>query len=162
MKAKGLVGRQGVQTKAASLGCVCKRSSVQVFLSITKILSEVKCKHPQRVARCPSRKSYTTKAQCFAGPGSAQKPQLGLGLVGLGLAITCSQALVDSLGWAGLGSGLSPGFIMCELPSVGDMEDVDMDVDVDMSVDVDVSVDVDMSVDVDVVNRVRVESGLAW
>jgi len=32
-----------------------------VFLSITKILSEVKCKHPQRVARRPSRKLYTTK-----------------------------------------------------------------------------------------------------
>jgi len=46
--------------------------------------------------------------------------------------------------------------ILCELPGVGDMEDVDVDVDVD------VGVDVDMSVDVDVVNQVRVESGLAW
>jgi len=47
-----------VQTKAASLGCVHKRSSIQVFLSITKMPSAVKCNHPQRVARCPSRKSY--------------------------------------------------------------------------------------------------------
>jgi len=58
---KGLVGRQGVQTKVASPGCVRKRSSVQVFLLITKMLSGVKCKHPQRVARCLSRKLYATK-----------------------------------------------------------------------------------------------------
>jgi len=50
-----------VQTKAASPGCVHKRSSIQVFLSITKIPSEVKCKRPQRVARHLSRKSYATK-----------------------------------------------------------------------------------------------------
>jgi len=61
IRAKGLVGRQGVQTKAASLGCVHKRSSIQVFLSITKIPLGVKCKHLQRVARRPSRKSYATK-----------------------------------------------------------------------------------------------------
>jgi len=59
MKAKGLVGIQGVQTKAASLGCVCKMSSVQVFLSITKIPSTVKCTCPQRVAIRLSKKSYT-------------------------------------------------------------------------------------------------------
>ena len=58
---KGLVGRRGVQMKAASLGCVHKRSSIQVFLSITKMPSGVKCKHPQRVARHPLRKSYATK-----------------------------------------------------------------------------------------------------
>ena len=39
---KGLVGTRGVQTKAASPGCVCNKSSVQVFLSITKMLSAVK------------------------------------------------------------------------------------------------------------------------
>ena len=60
MKVKGLVGTQGVQTNAASPDCVHKRSSVRVFLSMTKILSAVKCKCPQRVARRPSRKSYTT------------------------------------------------------------------------------------------------------
>jgi len=37
-------------------------------------------------------------------------PRLGLSLVGLGLTKTWSWALVDSLGWAGLGSGLSLGF----------------------------------------------------
>jgi len=58
MKAKGLVEVQGVQTKVASLGCVHKISSVRVFLSITKILSTVKCKCPQRVAIRPSKKSY--------------------------------------------------------------------------------------------------------
>jgi len=57
MKAKGLVGMQGVQTKVASPGCVCKRSSVQVFLSVTKMPSTVKCKCPHRVAIQPSRKS---------------------------------------------------------------------------------------------------------
>jgi len=51
---------------------------------------------------------------------------------------------------------VSMSSITCELPGVGDMEDADTDVDVG------VGVDVDMSVDVDVVNRVRVESGLAW
>jgi len=61
IRAKGLVGRQGVQTKVASLGCVHKRSSIRVFLLITKMPSGVKCKHPQRVARCLSRKSYATK-----------------------------------------------------------------------------------------------------
>jgi len=50
-----------VQTKAASPGCVCKRSSVRVFLSITKILSGVKYKRLQRVARRLLRKSYATK-----------------------------------------------------------------------------------------------------
>jgi len=59
MKVKGLVGVQGVQTKAASLGCVHKISSVQVFLSITKIPSTIKCKCLQRAAICPSKKSYT-------------------------------------------------------------------------------------------------------
>jgi len=51
---------------------------------------------------------------------------------------------------------VSMSSIACKLPGVGDMEDADADVDVG------VGVDVDMSVDVDVVNRVRVESGLAW
>jgi len=60
MKAKGLVGIQGVQTKAASPGCVHKMSSVRVFLSITKIPSTVKCIRPQRVAICPSKKLYAT------------------------------------------------------------------------------------------------------
>ena len=44
---------------------------------------------------------------CRAGLGS--KPNLGLGLVGLGLTNSWSQALADGLGWAGLGSGLSLG-----------------------------------------------------
>jgi len=61
IQVKGLVRTQGVQTKVASLGCVRKRSSVQVFLSTTKILSVVKCNQPQRVAIHPSRKSYTTR-----------------------------------------------------------------------------------------------------
>ena len=61
MQAKGLVGTRGVQTKVASPGCVRKRSSVRVFLSTIKMLSGVKCKCPQRVARRPSRKSYATK-----------------------------------------------------------------------------------------------------
>jgi len=42
MYVKGLVGTQGVHTKVAKPGCVCKRSSVQVFLSMTKIPSAVK------------------------------------------------------------------------------------------------------------------------
>jgi len=42
MKAKGLVGTRGVQTKVASLGCVHKISSVHIFLSVTKIPSVVK------------------------------------------------------------------------------------------------------------------------
>jgi len=42
MCAKGLVGTRGVQTKVASLGCVCKISSVCVFLSVTKMLLAVK------------------------------------------------------------------------------------------------------------------------
>jgi len=58
MKAKGLVGAQGVQTKAASLGCVRKISSIRVFLSITKIPSTIKCKCPQRVVICLSKKLY--------------------------------------------------------------------------------------------------------
>ena len=58
MKEKGLVGIRGVHTKAASPGCVRKMSSVRVFLSITKILSTVKCIRPQRVAIRPSKKSY--------------------------------------------------------------------------------------------------------
>jgi len=72
IKAKGLVGRRGVQTKAASPGCVCNRSSVQVFLSITKIPSEVKCNRPQRVARRPSRKSYATKGTSIPSKCSSQ------------------------------------------------------------------------------------------
>jgi len=72
IEAKGLVGRQGVQTKVASLGCVCRRSSVRVFLSITKIPSEVKCKRPQRVARRLSRKSYATKGTSTPSKYSSQ------------------------------------------------------------------------------------------
>jgi len=59
--AKGLVGTRGVHMKAAKPGCVCKRSLVRVFLSIMKILSAEKCKHPQRVAIQPSRKLYATR-----------------------------------------------------------------------------------------------------
>ena len=72
IRVKGLVGRWGVQTKAASLGCVHKRSSIRVFLSITKIPSEVKCKRPQRVARCPSRKLYATKGTSTPSKYSSQ------------------------------------------------------------------------------------------
>ena len=72
IQAKGLVGTRGVQTKAASPGCVRKRSSVQVFLSITKMLSGVKCKRPQRVAIRPSRKSYATKGTSMPSKYSSQ------------------------------------------------------------------------------------------
>jgi len=57
IQAKGLVGMQGVQTNVASPGCICKRSSVHVFLSRTKIPSVVKCNHPHKVAIRPSKKS---------------------------------------------------------------------------------------------------------
>jgi len=57
IKVKGLVGRRGVQMKAASLGCIRNRSSVCIFLSMTKIPSVVKCKCPHKVAIRPSRKS---------------------------------------------------------------------------------------------------------
>jgi len=72
MKAKGLVGTRGVQTKVASPGCVRKRSSVRVFLLITKIPSGVKCKCPQRVAMRPSRKSYATKGTSTPSKYSSQ------------------------------------------------------------------------------------------
>ena len=72
IKAKGLVGRWGVQTKVASLGCVHKRSSVQVFLLITKIPSAVKCKRPQRVARYPLRKLYATKGTSTSSKNASQ------------------------------------------------------------------------------------------
>jgi len=55
--AKGLVGTRGVHTKVAKPGCVRKRSSVRVFLSMTKMLSAVKCKCPHKVAMCLSKKS---------------------------------------------------------------------------------------------------------
>jgi len=61
IQVKGLVGTQGVQTKAASPGWVCNMSSIQVFLLMTKIPSSVKRKCPQRVAIWPSKKSYTTR-----------------------------------------------------------------------------------------------------
>jgi len=61
MCAKGLVGTCRVQTKVASPGCICKRSSIQVFLSMTKIPLVVKCNRLQRVAICPSRKLYATR-----------------------------------------------------------------------------------------------------
>ena len=56
------MGTQDVQMKAASPGCVCKRSSVQVFLLITKMPSGVKCKRLQRVAIRPSRNHKLLKA----------------------------------------------------------------------------------------------------
>jgi len=55
--AKGLVGTRGVHMKVAKPGCIRKRSLVRVFLSITKMLSAVKCKHPHKVAICLSKKS---------------------------------------------------------------------------------------------------------
>ena len=61
MCTKGLVGIQGVQTNVASPGCVRKRSSVRVFLSVTKIPLVVKCTQPQRVAIRPSRKLYAAR-----------------------------------------------------------------------------------------------------
>ena len=72
MRVKGLVGTWGVQTKVASLGCVHKRSSVCMFLLITKMLSGVKCKCPQRVAICPSRKLYTTRGTSMPSKYSSQ------------------------------------------------------------------------------------------
>jgi hypothetical protein len=41
---KGQVGTQGVHVNWAKWGCIYRRSLVQVFWSITKILSYVKCK----------------------------------------------------------------------------------------------------------------------
>jgi len=58
---KGLVGTRGVQTKVASPGCICNKSSIRVFLSTTKIPSVVKCSQLQRVAIRPSRKLYATR-----------------------------------------------------------------------------------------------------
>jgi len=72
MQAKGLVETQGVQMKVASLGCIHKRSSIQVFLSMTKILSIVKCSRPQRVAICLSRKSYATRGMRAPSKYSSQ------------------------------------------------------------------------------------------
>jgi len=72
IKVNGLVGTWGVQTKAASLGCVCKMSSIHVFLSITKMPSGVKCKHLHNVAICPSRKSYATKGTSTPSKDSSQ------------------------------------------------------------------------------------------
>ena len=57
MCANRLVGTQGVHMKVAKPGCVCKRSSVRVFLLVTKIPSAEKCNCPQRVAICLSKKS---------------------------------------------------------------------------------------------------------
>jgi len=61
MQVKVLVETRGVQTNAASPGCVCNKSSVRVFLSMTKMPSVVKCRQPQRVAIHPSKKSYATR-----------------------------------------------------------------------------------------------------
>jgi len=66
------VGTWGVQTKAASLGCIHKMSSICVFLSITKMLSGVKCKRPQRVAMRLSRKSYATRGTSTPSKYSSQ------------------------------------------------------------------------------------------
>jgi len=57
IQAKGLVRTWGVQTNVASPGCVCNKSSVRVFLSIMKMPSVVKCKHPYNVAIRLSKKS---------------------------------------------------------------------------------------------------------
>ena len=54
------MGTWGVQTKAASPGCVHNKSSVRVFLSITKIPSGVKCNCPHNVAIRLSKKLYAT------------------------------------------------------------------------------------------------------
>jgi len=72
IKANRLVGTWGVQTKVASLGCIHKMSSVCVFLSITKMLSGVKCKCLQRVAMRPSRKSYATRGTSTPSKYSSQ------------------------------------------------------------------------------------------
>jgi len=55
------MGTRGVQTNMASLGCICRRSSVRVLRLTTQILSAAKCKCPQRRVTCLSRKSYVTK-----------------------------------------------------------------------------------------------------
>jgi len=54
----------------------------------------------------------------IAGPGWAQMPRLGLGLVGLGLIKTWSRALVDDSGWARAGLGLKPR--LCLLGGIKD------------------------------------------
>jgi len=61
IQVKGLVGTQGVQMNVASPGCVHNKSSIRVFLSMTKIPSVVKCNQLQRVAMRPSRKSYAMR-----------------------------------------------------------------------------------------------------
>jgi len=58
--------------KAASPGCICKMSSVRVFLSITKIPSLVKCIRPQRVAMRLSKKSYTIRGTRVPSKYSSQ------------------------------------------------------------------------------------------
>ena len=75
IKANRLVGTQGVQTKAASPGCIYKMTSICVFLLITKMPSGVKCKHPQRVVMHPSRKSYTTSATSTPSKYSSQSEE---------------------------------------------------------------------------------------
>jgi len=56
----------------------------------------------------------------IAGPGWAQMPRLGPGLIGLRLIKTWSGALVDGSGWvrAGLGLGLKPR--LCLLGGIKD------------------------------------------
>jgi hypothetical protein len=60
MKSKGLVGTRSVHSNLASLGCICKASTMLIILLTIKIPLGVKCKCPQRVIVCPSKKLYNT------------------------------------------------------------------------------------------------------
>jgi hypothetical protein len=61
MKLKGFVGTCSVHTNLASLGCVHKASSIHMVLLTIKMPLGVKCKCPQSVIVCPSKKLYATK-----------------------------------------------------------------------------------------------------
>jgi hypothetical protein len=54
---KGQVGTRGIYMNWVRCSCICKRSLVQVFLLITKILFGVKCKWPTNITMQPSKKS---------------------------------------------------------------------------------------------------------
>jgi len=66
------VGMWGVQTKVASPGCVHNKSSVCVFLSITKMPLGVKCNRLHNVAIRLSKKSYATSGTSMPSKCSSQ------------------------------------------------------------------------------------------
>jgi len=60
IKSKGFAGTLGIHTNLASLGCVCRVSSVRMVLLTISIPLSVKCKCPHKVIVRPSKKSYDT------------------------------------------------------------------------------------------------------